>query len=100
MKTKQVQSSAIESEDDTATSEQLLGQEVFSRTGKKVGQVQDLVVDFNTQKIDGLLVTNVNPDLFTQDSVPNKFVIPYSWVQDADSIVITVPISAERVNFK
>lgn len=100
MTPQQAQTNQSENSADTVTSQGLLGQEVYSRTGRQVGRVQDLIIDFDAQRIDGLLITNVNTELFTQDSVPNEFIVPYSWVQDADSIVITVPISAERVNFR
>lgn len=85
---------------DAVTTNGILDRDVYSRTGKRVGRVKDIVIDFDTQRIGGLLVTDVNTTLFTQDSVPREFVLPYSWVQDAESIVITVPIAAERVNFK
>lgn len=100
MNSQQAQANVTETTTDTVTSQGLLGQEVYSRTGRRVGQVQDLVIDFDAQRIDGLLITDVNTELFTQDSVPKEFVVPYSWIQDADSIVITVPISAERVDFR
>lgn len=84
---------------ESVTTNGILDREVYSRTGKRVGRVKDIVIDFDRQRIGGLLLTDVNTELFTQDSVPREFVIPYSWVQDADSIVLTVPIAAERVNF-
>lgn len=85
---------------DSVTTNGILDKEIYSRTGKRVGRVKDIVIDFDKQRIGGLLITDVNTALFTQDSIPREFVIPYSWVQDAESIVITVPISAERVNFR
>lgn len=83
---------------DTVTSHQLLNQDIIARTGKKVGVVSDVVFDFNSQEVKSILVKNINSELFTQDTVPNKLLIPYDWVQDADSVVVTVPISSRRVN--
>lgn len=100
MTTAKAGSQQSEAAENEVTTQNLMNQEVYSRTGKRVGRVKDIVVDFETQRIDGLLVTDVNRNLFSQDSLPKEFVIPYEWVQDAESIVITVPVSSGRVNFR
>lgn len=89
-----------DSADTDVTTEQLMNQEVYSRTGARVGRVSDVVIDFEAQRIDGVLITDPNPNLFTQDSIPRDFILPYEWVQDAESIVLTSPVSKERVTFK
>lgn len=99
MKTAQSGEHQSTDEESRITTGSIMSQEVFSRTGTRVGSVKDVVVDFDSQRIKGLLITNINSNLFAQDSVPSEFVLPYSWVQDADSIVLTVPIKNERVDF-
>lgn len=100
MNKSQLEAQSSDRADTAVATEQLINQEVYSRTGERVGRVSDIIVDFESQRIDGLLITDANANLFTQDSIPRDFILPYEWVQDAESIVLTNPVSEERVTFK
>ncbi len=64
----------------------LMGLEVYTNQGTRVGKVNDLVLDVDERKVSGIALLDINRDLF---DVPTRGVIlPYRWVVTAGDIVI------------
>ncbi len=64
----------------------LMGLEVYTNQGTRVGKVSDLVLDAEERKVSGIALLDINRDLF---DVPTRGVIlPYRWVVTTGDIVI------------
>jgi sporulation protein YlmC with PRC-barrel domain len=64
----------------------LFGLNIYTNTGVYVGKLQDLVIDIEEQKITGLVVSDINRELFDLGS--RGVIIPYRWVITAADIII------------
>ncbi|MGC8645852.1 MAG: PRC-barrel domain-containing protein [Thermoplasmata archaeon] len=63
----------------------LIGLEIFSDKGYRLGNVTDVMVDFDSQVIYGLYVEKTNDGL-VEDGVP--VLVPYRWVRAVGDVII------------
>ncbi|MFW6458102.1 MAG: PRC-barrel domain-containing protein [Halodesulfurarchaeum sp.] len=67
----------------------LVGREVYSKNGVFVGEVEDLQLDIDTEVVDGLALSTLNPALFENQETGSKGVIvPYRWVRSVGDIIL------------
>ena len=64
---------------------ELIGLQVYTSDGIFLGNVNNVVIDLDTQKIYGLFIGDTNP-LLVEDSLPVN--VPYRWVQAVGDIII------------
>jgi len=64
---------------------ELMGMEVYTDKGIALGNVDDLIVETDSQKIDGLFIGNPNP-LLVEHSKPVS--IPFRWIGNVGDIII------------
>ncbi len=63
----------------------LIGLEIFSDRGYRLGSVHDVIVDFDAQTIYGLYVEKTNDGL-VEDGV--SVLVPYRWVRAVGDVII------------
>jgi sporulation protein YlmC with PRC-barrel domain len=63
----------------------LIGLEIFSDRGYRLGNVHDIMVDVDSQTIYGLYVEKTNDGL-VEDGVP--VLVPYRWVRAVGDVII------------
>lgn len=67
----------------------LVGREVYSNNGVFVGEVEDLRLNLDTEVVNGLALSALNPDLFASQETGSKGVIvPYRWVRSVGDVVL------------
>jgi len=64
---------------------ELLGRQIYTPDGRLLGDVDNVVVDVETAKIDGLYVDETSP-MLVEDSRPTN--IPYRWVSAVNDVVL------------
>ena len=64
---------------------ELMGMEVYTDRGIALGNVDDLIVETDSQKIDGLFISNPNP-LLVEHSKPIS--VPFRWINHVGDIII------------
>jgi len=64
---------------------ELLGRQIYTPDGRLLGDVDNVVVDVETAKIDGLYVDQTSP-MLVEDSRPTN--IPYRWVSAVNDVVL------------
>ncbi len=62
-----------------------IGMEVYTNKGITLGNIDDLVIETDSQKIEGLYISNPNP-LLVEHS--RSVSVPYRWIQHVGDIVI------------
>jgi sporulation protein YlmC with PRC-barrel domain len=75
---------------------ELLGRQVYTPDGRLLGEVDNVVVDVDGAKIDGIFVAESSP-LLVDDSKPIN--VPYRWVS-AVSDVVLLKYFPKRVSMK
>lgn len=67
----------------------LVGREVYSNNGVFVGEVEDLRLNLDTEVVNGLALSTLNPTLFDTTETGSKGVIvPYRWVRSVGDVVL------------
>jgi len=61
------------------------GLTVYTRTGKRLGVVHDVLFDTSQCIVSALLITGTTPKLVKGGA---NIIIPYRWVQNLDDVVI------------
>ncbi len=64
---------------------ELIGLQVYTSDGIFLGNVDNVVLDLDEQKVYGLFIGDTNP-LLVEDSVPLN--VPYRWIQSVGDIVL------------
>ena len=64
---------------------ELMGMEVYTDRGIALGNVDDLIVETESQKIDGLFIGNPNP-LLVEHSKPVS--VPFRWIGNVGDIIL------------
>ncbi len=64
---------------------ELIGLQVYTSDGIYLGNVDNIVIDLENRKINGLFIGDTNP-LLVEDSLPVN--VPYRWVQSIGDIVL------------
>ncbi len=75
---------------------ELIGLQVYTNNGIFLGNVNNLIVDVDNSKVDGIFVSDTNP-LLVEDSRPIS--IPYRWIQCVGDVVI-LRFFPKRVSIK
>ncbi|MFB6118537.1 PRC-barrel domain-containing protein [Halosegnis sp.] len=67
----------------------LVGREVYSNNGVFVGQVEDLRLDLDSERVTGLALTSLNDDLFHGRAASARgVIIPYRWVRSVGDVIL------------
>ncbi len=64
---------------------ELLGRQVYTPDGRLLGEVDNVVVDVDASKVDGLYVEETSP-MLVDDSRPVD--VPYRWVSAVNDVVL------------
>ncbi len=64
---------------------ELMGRQIYTPDGRLLGEVDNLVVDVEGAKIDGLYVDETSP-MLVDDSRPTN--VPYRWVSAVNDVVL------------
>jgi sporulation protein YlmC with PRC-barrel domain len=75
---------------------ELLGRQIYTPDGRLLGEVDNLVVDVEASKIDGLYVNETSP-MLVDDSRPTN--VPYRWVSAVNDVVL-LKYFPKRVSMK
>ncbi|MCI4321623.1 MAG: PRC-barrel domain-containing protein [Thermoplasmata archaeon] len=75
---------------------ELLGRQVYTPEGRLLGEVENVVVDVEGAKVDGLYVDETNP-LLVDESKPVN--VPYRWVTAVNDVVL-LKFFPKRVSLK
>ena len=77
----------MEAEPQEITS--LVGREVYSNNGVFVGEVEDLRLNLDTEVVNGLALSALNPELFEgQETGQKGVIVPYRWVRSVGDVVL------------
>ena len=67
----------------------LVGREVYSNNGVFVGEVEDLQLDMNAERVTGLALGEINRELFgAQVDGSRGILVPYRWVRAVGDVVL------------
>ncbi|MCI4344665.1 MAG: PRC-barrel domain-containing protein [Thermoplasmata archaeon] len=75
---------------------ELVGRQIYTPDGRLLGEVDNLVVDVDGAKIDGLFVAESSP-LLVDESKPVS--VPYRWVAAVNDVVL-LKYFPKRVSMK
>ncbi len=75
---------------------ELLGRQIYTPDGRLLGEVDNLVVDVEGSKLDGLFVQETSP-LLVDESKPVN--VPYRWVSAVNDVVL-LKYFPKRVSMK
>ena len=64
---------------------ELIGVQVYTNKGVFLGNVNNLIIDIDNCRVDGLFITDTNP-LLVEDS--RNIAVPYRWVQSVGDIIL------------
>ena len=64
---------------------ELLGRQVYTPDGRLLGDVDNVIVDVESSKIDGLYIDETSP-MLVEDSRPTN--VPYRWVSAVNDVVL------------
>ncbi|PSQ12407.1 photosystem reaction center subunit H [Halobacteriales archaeon QS_7_69_60] len=67
----------------------LVGREVYSNNGVFVGEVEDLQLDMNAERVTGLALGEINRELFgARVNGSRGILVPYRWVRAVGDVVL------------
>lgn len=75
---------------------EILGRQIYTPDGRLLGEVDNLVVDVEASKIDGLYIEETSP-MLVDDSRPTN--VPYRWVSAVNDVVL-LKYFPKRVSMK
>jgi len=75
---------------------ELLGRQIYTPDGRLLGEVDNLVVDVEGSKLDGLFIAETSP-LLVDESKPVN--VPYRWVSAVNDVVL-LKYFPKRVSMK
>ena len=79
----------MESESAPQEITSLVGREVYSNNGVFVGEVEDLQLDMDAERVTGLALGEINRELFGARVDGSKGVlVPYRWVRAVGDVVL------------
>ncbi|HYB79092.1 MAG TPA: PRC-barrel domain-containing protein [Thermoplasmata archaeon] len=64
---------------------ELLGRQVYTPDGRLLGDVDNVIVDVEASKVDGLYIDETSP-MLVEDSRPTS--VPYRWVSAVNDVVL------------
>ncbi|MGA9840172.1 MAG: PRC-barrel domain-containing protein [Thermoplasmata archaeon] len=75
---------------------ELMGRQVYTPDGRLLGEVDNVIVDVENSKIEGLYIDETSP-MLVEDSRPTS--VPYRWVSAVNDVVI-LKFFPKRVSVK
>ena len=67
----------------------LVGREVYSNNGVFIGEVEDLQLDMNAERVTGLALGEINRELFgARVDGSRGILVPYRWVRAVGDVVL------------
>jgi sporulation protein YlmC with PRC-barrel domain len=75
---------------------ELLGRQIYTPDGRLLGEVDNVTVDVEAAKIDGIYVAETSP-MLVEDSRPTN--VPYRWVSAVNDVVL-LKYFPKRVSLK
>jgi len=64
---------------------ELIGLQVYTSNGIFLGNVNNLVIDLDNKRVDGLFVSETNPLLVEESRAVN---VPFRWIQAVGDVII------------
>lgn len=64
---------------------ELMGLQVYTSNGIFLGNVNNLVIDLENKRVDGLFVSETNPLLVEESRAVN---VPFRWIQSVGDIIL------------
>ncbi len=64
---------------------ELIGLQVYTSNGIFLGNVNNLVIDLENKRVDGLFISETNPLLVEESKAVN---VPFRWIQCVGDIII------------
>jgi len=64
---------------------ELIGMQVYTPNGVFLGNVNNLVIDVDSRKVDGLFISESNPLLVEDSKAVN---VPFRWIQAIGDIIL------------
>ncbi|MCD6461761.1 MAG: PRC-barrel domain-containing protein [Thermoplasmata archaeon] len=64
---------------------ELIGLQVYTREGLFLGNVNNIIIDVDRQRIDGLFITGTNPVLVEGS---RSVSVPYRWVKAVGDVIL------------
>lgn len=64
---------------------ELIGMQVYTPNGVFLGNVNNLVIDVDTRKVDGLFISESNPLLVEDSKAVN---VPFRWIQAIGDVIL------------
>ena len=64
---------------------ELIGLQVYTSNGIFLGNVNNLVIDLENKRVDGLFVSETNPLLVEESRAVN---VPFRWIQSVGDIIL------------
>ena len=64
---------------------ELLGRQVYTPDGRLLGDVDNVIVDVEAAKVDGIYIDETSP-MLVEDSRPTS--VPYRWVSAVNDVVL------------
>ena len=64
---------------------ELIGLQVYTPKGVFLGNVNNLVIDLENRRVDGLFISDSNPLLVEDSRAVN---VPYRWIQAVGDVVV------------
>jgi sporulation protein YlmC with PRC-barrel domain len=64
---------------------ELIGLQVYTPNGIFLGSVNNLVIDLENKKVDGMFISETNPLLVEDSKAVN---VPYRWIQAVGDVII------------
>ena len=64
---------------------ELIGMQVYTPNGVFLGNVNNLVIDVDTRKVDGLFISESNPLLVEDSKAVN---VPFRWIQAIGDVTL------------
>jgi len=64
---------------------ELMGRQIYTPEGRLLGEVDNVIVDVEAAKVDGLYVDETSP-MLVEDSRPTS--VPYRWVSAVNDVVL------------
>jgi sporulation protein YlmC with PRC-barrel domain len=64
---------------------ELLGRQIYTPDGRLLGEVDNVIVDVESAKIDGIYIDETSP-MLVEDSRPAN--VPYRWVSAVNDVVL------------
>jgi sporulation protein YlmC with PRC-barrel domain len=75
---------------------ELLGRQIYTPDGRLLGEVDNVTVDVDAAKVDGLYVDQTSP-MLVEDSRPTN--VPYRWVSAVNDVVL-LKFFPKRISLK